>query len=130
MPANCLSVFDHFVGLALKGLKTLEELPWKFWLPGNIYLFKDKNRKRSGYAHKVNNSIAAIVNFTCFTRFSFVSFVDFEQVNFCWVTFLLTLGWNFPLRRGYILIDKYFSCFYYNWCHKSNSWGDCWLRRL
>ena len=22
MPTNCLSVFDHFVGLALKGLKT------------------------------------------------------------------------------------------------------------
>ena len=23
LPSNCLSVFDHFVGLALKGLKTL-----------------------------------------------------------------------------------------------------------
>ena len=38
LPANCLSVFDHFVGLALKGLnyllvfdiKTLEKMPMLF----------------------------------------------------------------------------------------------------
>ena len=27
LPTNCLSVFDHFVGLALKGLKHLLVLP-------------------------------------------------------------------------------------------------------
>ena len=26
LPMNCLSVFDYFVGLALKGLKTLQKL--------------------------------------------------------------------------------------------------------
>ena len=34
-PTNCLSVFDHFVGLALKGLSTLQE--W-FSLPQKLLL--------------------------------------------------------------------------------------------
>ena len=29
LPTNCLSVFDHFVGLALKGLKNVEKSPCK-----------------------------------------------------------------------------------------------------
>ena len=27
LPTNCLSVFDHFVGLALKVLKSVQEMP-------------------------------------------------------------------------------------------------------
>ena len=29
-PTNCLSVLDHFVKLALKGIKTLEQRQWTF----------------------------------------------------------------------------------------------------
>ena len=31
LPTNCLSVFDHFVGLALKELKSLQTLTLKQW---------------------------------------------------------------------------------------------------
>ena len=30
LPTNCLTVFDHFVGLALKGLKKSEQ--WMEWV--------------------------------------------------------------------------------------------------
>ena len=38
LPTICLSVFDHFSGLALKGFKRFN------YYPANIYLFRVKNR--------------------------------------------------------------------------------------
>ena len=57
-PANCLSVFDHFVGFALKGLSALFFLAqqricffWVIFIPffdGFINFFKDFDFKHGG----------------------------------------------------------------------------------
>ena len=70
LPTNCLSVFDHSVGLALKKLTPVL---------ANIYLFKVNNRntrRRSG---------VFIVNFEYISQLIFsVIIVDFEKLNlFC-----------------------------------------------
>ena len=42
---NCLSVFDHFVGLALKGLTFSSATDFSRTNPAGIYLFKANNGK-------------------------------------------------------------------------------------
>ena len=41
LPTNCLSVFDHFVGLALKGLSNIAALKIFFFPPYSV-LFSNK----------------------------------------------------------------------------------------
>ena len=38
LPTNCLSVFDHFVGLALKGLSEYEQINFLFSLKSISFL--------------------------------------------------------------------------------------------
>ena len=42
---NCLSVFDHFVGLALKGLTFSSATDFSRTNPAGIYLFKSQQWK-------------------------------------------------------------------------------------
>ena len=52
LPTNCLSVFDHFVGLALKGLICFQIMK------SESYCFKSKNNKnRQHNLIKSNNNI-------------------------------------------------------------------------
>ena len=48
MLANCFSVFDHFVGLALKGLKTI----WQLVLNASLYLQLNVPKKISTHVAK------------------------------------------------------------------------------
>ena len=95
LPTNCLSVFDHFVGLALKGFSWVSMKHTRHILAGN-YMFKVNNNTR-----RKPETFAAIVNgwkplpivakpshvvlvcycWTYFTPCSSVSVVNFGQVN-------------------------------------------------
>ena len=41
MPTNCLNVFDHFVGLALKGLVTLTDICYLNYSLATLKTFKN-----------------------------------------------------------------------------------------
>ena len=44
LPTNCLSLFDHFVGLALKGLKNMDFLLVNLQIVQNKYSLKKCER--------------------------------------------------------------------------------------
>ena len=65
LPTNCLSVFDHFVGLALKGLTTIKY--WIGWKSIKRRTKKKKGRQETGDNAKdawwQNISISGTENF-------------------------------------------------------------------
>ena len=90
--SNCLSVFDHFVGLQLTVLtiRTLQRINCPII---NIYLFKvniRNTRKRCKICSKLTINPAKIYLFKvnngniCHTFFPTVSLVEFEQVTLSW----------------------------------------------
>ena len=54
LPTNCLSLFGHFMGLALKWLETSPQLCLVYTLAASRYMFKDtiRNSESVGYTWK------------------------------------------------------------------------------
>ena len=57
LPTNCLNVFDHFVGLALKGLRSGKTYSFSHWgLLINLLFKRFNNATKSVYRRKVSTS--------------------------------------------------------------------------
>ena len=95
LPTNCLSVFNHFVGLTLKGFKYASDTAQL----ASIYFFKCNN----GDSRKICSNVSIktperynwhlpgtfIVNFEQISQIVLVFTVDFEQGNTCVTDFSL-----------------------------------------
>ena len=112
-PTNCLSIFDHFVGLALKGLK--------YYLKKREQHNKGALFYNSGFRHLLNACIEDWSKFhaelVCFLFFFFCFFIYLffffgDEKNYFWKhswPVLLSLGyWSLDLPRyGSELWTKY-----------------------
>ena len=89
LPTNCLSVFNHFVGLSLKGFKYASDTAQL----ASIYFFKCNNRDSRKICSNVSIKTperyhwhlpgAFNVNFEQISQIFLVFTVDFEQGNTC-----------------------------------------------
>ena len=61
MPTNCLSVFDHFVGLALKGLNEALYVRIKYQSKITKIFFLKKRLFQHGYFHRTNNEARYLI---------------------------------------------------------------------
>ena len=88
LPMNCLSVFDHFVGLALKGLRTLSNIYYE--LRAHNYFHKEFHHNAvDNYIFKVNNKNTRIMPMGR----SGVFIVNFEHIpHLVLLVLLLTLS--------------------------------------
>ena len=120
LPTNCLNMFDHFVGLTLKGLKLIAKSggirsnprlqiknnknvwPFSAWCPLKGHSRAEQCKIYSKLTMKIleqrqwQRSGVFIVNFGQISRYSSASIVDFEQVN---------VGWG-GLLRGLLTIRE------------------------
>ena len=84
LPTNCLSVFDHFVGLALKGLNYFVTFSGKVWgQRGKIYFYHSKFRDQiysvTWQETSVNVNFQLLIFNLCFLWKYFSSFDDIRE---------------------------------------------------
>ena len=105
LPTNCLSVSDHFVGLALKGLRYLYYKHLKTFIY-QIVLFKFRYRCSP---HDFRHFLAFSVPHTgiypsSFTNVRFWTKIEFLNVIFSWIYHKMQAGnWRYcKLRSGFM----------------------------
>ena len=123
---NCLSVFDNFVGLALKGLTQFFECYWRLvrlWMVNSTVIRQkgesqnggSKKKKQAKFSKKRNISFNVCVSFVfCLHIFECLCFV-------CFVCILFVYLWMFAFR----LFRLYFVCISFNVCVSFVSFVFC-----
>ena len=76
LPTNCLSVFDHFVGLTLKGLKALEQRPLMFQSTFTC----SKSTMKAPEQYEICSRLRIKTSERCHGRRSGVFIVNFQQI--------------------------------------------------
>ena len=78
-PANCLSLFDHFVKLALKGLIRVKSNEFQTW-DANVAMLMDRRRNsRLHYLGWLCHDMLSLIHRSIFFVLPYRSHIDFQK---------------------------------------------------